>query len=97
MIHTVGPVWHGGGRGEPELLRSAYRNSVLLAAQRDVRELAFPAISTGVYGYPPELAAREVLAAVAQGLAGGTLPERVHLLFFSAADRHTFLDAVGAG
>ena len=94
VIHTVGPVWNGGGRGEPELLRSAYRNSVLLAARAGVREMAFPAISTGVYGYPPALAAREVLAAVEQVLAGRPLPERVHLLFFSAADQTTFLDAI---
>ena len=94
VIHTVGPVWHGGNRGEPELLRSAYRNSMLLAARLGVREMAFPAISTGVYGYPPALAAREVHATVGQVLAGERLPERVHLLFFSTADRDTFLDAV---
>ena len=94
VVHTVGPVWSGGGRGEPELLRSAYRNSILLAAHHGVREMAFPAISTGVYGYPPALAAREVLAAVGHALAGRPLPERMHLLFFSAADRGTFLDAI---
>ena len=94
VIHTVGPVWHGGDRGEPELLRSAYRNSILLAARHGVREVAFPAISTGVYGYPPALAAREVFAAVERSLTGRRLPERVHLLFFSAADRNTFLDAI---
>lgn len=93
VIHTVGPVWHGGDRGEPGLLRSAYRNSLLSAARHDVREVAFPAISTGVYGYPPALAAREVLAVVEQHLAGQRLPERVHLLFFSAADQDAFLDA----
>ena len=94
VVHTVGPVWNGGGSGEPELLRSAYRNSMLLAAQHGVREMAFPAISTGVYGYPPALAAREALAAVEHALAGRPLPERVHLLFFSAADQATFLDAI---
>ena len=96
VIHTVGPVWYGGDRGEPELLRAAYRNSVLLAARYGVREVAFPAISTGVYGYPPALAAREVLAALEHSLAGRPLPERVHLLFFSAADQNTFLDAIRA-
>ena len=94
VIHTVGPVWHGGARGEPELLRSAYRNSLRLAAEHGIREAAFPAISTGVYGYPPALAAREVFAAVAERLAGHRLPERVHLVFFSATDRDTFLDAI---
>lgn len=93
VVHTVGPVWNGGGRGEPELLRAAYRNSMLLAAHHGVREMAFPSISTGVYGYPPALAAREVLAAVGHALAGRPLPERVHLLFFSATDQAAFLDA----
>jgi O-acetyl-ADP-ribose deacetylase len=52
IIHTVGPVWHGGGRGEAELLRSAYENSFLLAKRNGLRRIALPAISTGVYGYP---------------------------------------------
>lgn len=62
VIHTVGPFWQGGGAGEPELLAACYRNSVLLAAESGVRTIAFPAISTGVYGYPPELAAEVAVA-----------------------------------
>lgn len=57
VIHTVGPVWHGGGQGEPELLRNAYRNSLELAAKRGIRRIAFPGISTGVYGFPKDQAA----------------------------------------
>ena len=58
VIHTVGPVWHGGGQGEPDLLAGCYRHSLVLALQHEVKTIAFPAISTGVYGYPKEEAAR---------------------------------------
>ncbi|GAV20791.1 O-acetyl-ADP-ribose deacetylase [Mariprofundus micogutta] len=58
IVHTVGPVWHGGDRGEAELLASCYLNSLTLACAKDARSVAFPAISAGVYGYPIERAAR---------------------------------------
>jgi O-acetyl-ADP-ribose deacetylase (regulator of RNase III) len=64
VIHTVGPVWHGGGQGEAELLASCYRRSIEVASQRGIASLAFPAISTGVYGYPREAAARVAVATV---------------------------------
>ena len=70
VIHTVGPRWRGGARGEEELLRSAYQNSLSLARQQGARIVAFPSISTGAYGYPVHLAARVAIETVAGGLAG---------------------------
>lgn len=64
VIHTVGPVWHGGDRGEAEQLTSCYRRSIEVAAAHGIASLAFPAISTGVYGYPKEAAARIAVATV---------------------------------
>lgn len=69
VIHTVGPVWRGGDRGEAEKLANCYRNSLALARDAGVRSLAFPAISTGVYGYPPPEAASVAASAVKRGLA----------------------------
>jgi O-acetyl-ADP-ribose deacetylase len=69
VIHAVGPVWRGGGEGEPELLASAYRRSLAVARDLGARTVAFPAISCGVYGYPGELAAPVALA-VARELEG---------------------------
>ncbi len=69
VIHTAGPVWHGGGHGEPGLLAACYYNSLALGTAQGCRTIAFPAISCGVYGYPLELAARVSLDAVAAFIA----------------------------
>lgn len=82
VIHTVGPVWHGGGRGEPERLAACYRNCFRLAQAHGLRSLAFPAISCGVYGYPPEAAARIAVAECRQALAGNPGLEQVLLVAF---------------
>lgn len=68
VIHTVGPVWHGGGHGEAALLTDCYRNSITLAATYRLGSVAFPAISCGVYGYPPERAATVAVAALREAL-----------------------------
>uniref|UniRef100_C6DYE2 Appr-1-p processing domain protein n=1 Tax=Geobacter sp. (strain M21) TaxID=443144 RepID=C6DYE2_GEOSM len=68
VIHTVGPVWHGGSHGEPELLRSCYRNACRLARENGLSSIAFPAISTGVYGYPMRPACRIALEEVKAAL-----------------------------
>ena len=68
VIHTVGPVWHGGRLGEPELLTSCYRHALGIALEHQFRSIAFPCISTGVYGYPVELAAKVALTAITQFL-----------------------------
>jgi O-acetyl-ADP-ribose deacetylase (regulator of RNase III) len=70
VVHTVGPVWHGGGQGEPEQLASCYRRSMSVAAAAGARSIAFPAISTGVYGYPVEPAAQIAVATVSAWARG---------------------------
>jgi len=70
VIHTVGPIWHGGSHGEPSLLADAYENSLELAASKRLKTLAFSSISTGAYGYPVEKASRTALTTVKQFLEG---------------------------
>lgn len=84
VIHTVGPVWLGGGAGETELLAACYRNSLALAEAHGCASVAFPSISTGIYGYPPQLAAPLAVATVAAFPAQGV--REVVFCCFSAAD-----------
>jgi len=86
IVHTVGPVWRGGTHGEPELLASCYRNSLQLAADNDAHSIAFPSISTGVYGYPVELAARVAVASVSSSLPEIDSIHEVTFCCFSAGD-----------
>lgn len=86
VIHTVGPVWHNGGAGEPDLLESCYRRSVALAEEHGLGRIAFPGISTGVYRFPLEPAARIAIATVRDATAGGTTIEEVTFCCFSSGD-----------
>jgi O-acetyl-ADP-ribose deacetylase len=91
VIHTVGPVWRSEGGREAELLAACYRNSLALASGRSLSTLAFPAISTGVYGYPREEAAAVSSRAVAEFLRGDDSISEVHLVFFSEDGLEVFL------
>ena len=86
IIHTVGPVWRGGGNGEPELLASCYRRCVELAGEKGVASIAFPSISTGIYGYPIELAASIAIRSVRSSLAQESSVREVIFCCFSPRD-----------
>jgi O-acetyl-ADP-ribose deacetylase len=93
VIHTAGPVWRGGSYGEPELLRSCYKNSFHLACTNNLKSIAFPAISCGVYGYPMQQAARIALnTAFAEAKAGHF--EKILFALFSDDDVKVYRDAV---
>ena len=94
VIHTVGPVWHGGGSGEEQLLASCYRSSLDVAVRLGLSSVSFPAISTGVYGYPREAAARVVWETLSAYLAAHNAPRLVTLVFFGAGDEKVFLSLV---
>lgn len=85
VIHTVGPVWEGGSAGEDALLANAYANSLALAHEHRLRSIAFPAISTGVYAFPPDRAARIAIATVVEKLTGNAHFSKVVFCCFSAA------------
>ena len=94
VIHTVGPIWQGGDRGEPELLAACYRNSLQLAAAHGVRSIAFPAISCGVYRYPLPDAARIAVREVRRFLAGDAQIETVYLVGFDETVRQAYQQAL---
>lgn len=99
IVHTVGPVWRGGRHGEPELLASCYRNSLRVAADHGAHSIAFPCISTGVYGYPAEPAARIAVATVSSLLPELGSIHEVIFCCFSASDAAVYrklLDAAPA-
>ena len=94
VIHTVGPVWHGGGQGEPELLASCYRKSLSLAEEAGLESIAFPNISTGVYGYPKDKAAAVAIAAVRETLAETPDIKRVIFVCFDQENYALYQNAL---
>jgi len=95
VIHTVGPVWHGGSHGEAELLARCYRNSLALAAAHGVKSIAFPAIGTGAYGFPLEQAAAIAVREVQSFLSQQGSLEQVIFVCFSAAAREAYERLMG--
>jgi len=94
VIHTVGPIWRGGFCGEDKLLKQAYKNSLKLALSNGLKTVAFPSISTGVYGYPVEEASRIAVAAVKDFLEKEAGIERVLFVLFSERDFEIYLKAI---
>ena len=94
VIHTVGPVWQGGNSGEPELLARCYRRCFEIAGDLGIASIAFPAISTGVYGYPLEAAARIAVTETRDRLAGGGTLEKVVFACFGADVRDGYAAVV---
>jgi O-acetyl-ADP-ribose deacetylase (regulator of RNase III) len=97
VIHTVGPVWRGGGEAEAALLRSCYTESLRLAEQAGAKTVAFPGISTGVYGYPKAEACEVAVGAVGAWLAAHDLPRVVIFCCFSASDAALYRARLGLG
>lgn len=94
IVHTVGPVWRGGEQGEEALLTACYRNALCLAAEVDARSIAFPSISTGIYGYPIEQAARAAVNTVRAELARYPGIDEVLFCCFSANDLAVYQQAL---
>ena len=94
VIHTVGPVWRGGGEGEAELLESAYASSLKLAREHGVTSIAFPSISTGIYGFPIEKAAPIAIGAVLDHLKAHTTLQEIQFVLFSKPDYEVYQRAL---
>jgi O-acetyl-ADP-ribose deacetylase (regulator of RNase III) len=95
VIHTVGPVWHGGSQGEPALLADCYRSSLRLAAENGLKSIAFPAISTGVYRYPKEPAARIAVGTIREFLKDRDM--EVLLVAFGESDEELYRRLIEEG
>lgn len=96
VIHTVGPIWHGGGEDEEQTLAAAYRSCFSEARALSCRSIAFPAISTGVYGFPKDLAALTAWKEILNHLESNDQPRRVLMVFFSRSDERIFIKTATA-
>lgn len=94
VIHTVGPIWHGGDKGEPELLAKSYHNSLALGLKRDLKRISFPSISTGAYGYPIEKASRIALKSVIGFLEKNKGIDEVQFVLHSTNDLCVYKEAL---
>ena len=97
IIHTVGPVWRGGSYGEPDLLSSCYRNSLAIAETRKFRSIAFPAISCGIFRYPPDLAAKVAIDVIDEVLSKETAIEQVILACMPGVVHDAYVDVLAGG
>ena len=95
VVHTVGPVWHGGDRDEERLLADCYRNSLQVAAEHGVKSIAFPSISTGAYRFPMDMAAPIALRTVSEILQSDERIERVYFVCFGGSDLRFYLEKAG--
>jgi O-acetyl-ADP-ribose deacetylase (regulator of RNase III) len=95
VIHAVGPVWHGGSQGEEELLRCCYQACLRLSEERQLRTIAFPCISTGIFGYPKDRACAIAVATVADWLSTHALPTEVTFCCFAEDDERHYLARIG--
>lgn len=94
VVHAVGPIWNGGADGEPGLLFKAYYRAAQVAAEAGAKTMAFPSISTGIYGYPIEDASEMAVAALLEALADFLMIEKITIVTFSAQDFEVFSQAV---
>lgn len=96
VLHTPGPVWHGGSRGEAEKLAGCYRSCLALASEYGCKTVDFPSISTGVYGYPVDRAAKVALTAIAEYLGAHPEIERVRMVCFDSRTKAAYDEALAA-
>ncbi len=96
VIHTVGPIWRGGSRSEPDLLANCYRNSLKLAVENDIKTISFPSISTGVYGYPVEKAAPVALKSVMEFLQSDDSLDEIVFVLYDRPTYQAYEEAVSA-